>query len=574
MTVITGTAGADTLTGGNGADFITGLAGDDVLTGGFGNDILDGGLGDDRLDSGGGDDLLIGGPGDDILIGSTPGVTGIDAASYATSGSGVAVDLSLTGAQNTHGAGVDTLVQINSLIGSAYDDRLSDGRLGGGTIDAGAGADLVIVNSLRTGLFGTDVMGSLTVTLGAGEDTLMLRDTGGQLKVANGVTVTDFQAGAGGDRLDLTAWLNSALAKYTYRQNPFEGGYLRLFQSGADTLLQSKGGAGTEIFSTLLTLRNVDAGALTAANIVFTSPLTNTLAGGAGVDTKSYEGLSRAYSISAAGGSTDVSGRGAFDTLTSIERIQFVDGYFSTGTTDTAARVYRIYEAALGRGADPNGLANWVGALEKGASLQTIGDGFLNSPEFIGRFGMGDNTDFVTLLYKNVLGRDPDQTGLTAWVNYIGSGHSRSEVLTGFSDSPEFVAGTAVDVQHGLWVGDANAAKVARLYDAVFDRLPDAAGEASWSGALKGGASLQTVADGFVGAPEFKATYGALDDSQFVNRLYLNVLGRPADQDGLTSWTSFLASGHSRAEVVVGFSESGEHVSLTAPYIDNGVWFS
>jgi hypothetical protein len=35
-----------------------------------------------------------------------------------------------------------------------------------------------------------------------------------------------------------------------------------------------------------------------------------------------------------------------------------------------------------------------------------------------------------------------------------------------------------------------------------------------------------------------------------------------------------LAGGESRAQVVVGFSESGEHIANMAPYIDSGVWLA
>jgi uncharacterized protein YkwD len=333
---------------------------------------------------------------------------------------------------------------------------------------------------------------------------------------------------------------------------------------------QATGGGGSD------TLASIEGLIGSAFNDTLTgSAGSNSLDGGAGNDTSLYSGLYRAYAVSAAGGNETVAGgpEGGTDSLTSIEKTQFVDGYFNTGTADPAAQVYRIYQAALGRAPDQAGLTNWVQAIGRGVGLQTIGDGFLGSPEFVARFGAGDNTQFVTLLYNNVLHRAPDAPGQQAWVNYINAGHSRSEVLTGFSESPEFANGTAPQVQQGLWVGDANAAKVARLYDAVFDRLPDAVGEANWTTALQGGLSLQAAADGFVGSNEFQARYGALNNSQFVQQLYLNVLGRPADQGGLDNWSNFIAAGHSRAEVVIGLSESAEHVALTAPYIDNGVWF-
>ena len=49
----------------------------------------------------------------------------------------------------------------------------------------------------------------------------------------------------------------------------------------------------------------------------------------------------------------------------------------------------------------------------------------------------------------------------------------------------------------------------------------------------------------------------------------MNTLNRAADQAGLEYWTGALNSGLSRAEVVLAFSESREHVALTAANIQS-----
>lgn len=108
------------------------------------------------------------------------------------------------------------------------------------------------------------------------------------------------------------------------------------------------------------------------------------------------------------------------------------------------------------------------------------------------------------------------------------------------------------------------ASKIYRLYDATLDRVPDAQGYLSWVEALESGTSLQSVASGFTESREFKATYGELDNSSFIDLLYLNVLGRKADEAGLNGWVSKLSDGVARTEVVVGFSESLEYKRNTA----------
>ncbi|WP_425928557.1 retention module-containing protein [Pseudomonas sp. NyZ201] len=182
--ILTGTVNADTLLGGSG---------NDTLNGGDGNDVLIGGDGNDALYGGNGNDLLIGGPGNDLLDGGA----GIDTASYASATAGVTVNLSIAAQQNTVGAGLDTLVSIENLVGSDYNDTLTGdgnanvlrGGLGNDVLSGGGGDDLLI------GGRGDD-----TLTGGPGADTFQwqLGDNGHDV-------VSDFTPGT--DHLDLSQLL-------------------------------------------------------------------------------------------------------------------------------------------------------------------------------------------------------------------------------------------------------------------------------------------------------------------------------------------------------------------------------
>jgi len=203
-----------------------------------------------------------------------------------------------------------------------------------------------------------------------------------------------------------------------------------------------------------------------------------------------------------------------------------------------------------------------------------VAGGFVGSQEFQNVYGNLSNTDFVTLLYNNVLHRQPDQAGETNWVNMLNSGQdTRAQVVLGFSESPEDINDLAPSVQQGLWIGNADAAEVARLYDTMFSRLPDTSGLSNWTHSLETGTSLQAVANGFVGSTEFQNVYGNLSNTDYVTLLYNNVLHRPPDQAGETNWVNMLNSGQdSRAQVAIGFSESPEHIANTAAHIDSGIW--
>jgi hypothetical protein len=55
------------------------------------------------------------------------------------------------------------------------------------------------------------------------------------------------------------------------------------------------------------------------------------------------------------------------------------------------------------------------------------------------------NTQFINLLYQNVLDRAPDASGLAGWLNLMASGTSREVVLVGFAESAENIAKTGAD---------------------------------------------------------------------------------------------------------------------------------
>jgi Ca2+-binding RTX toxin-like protein len=159
---------ACTLTGTSSADTLTGTSGDDVICAGAGNDTVKGLEGNDILKGEGGADQLYGGAGDDTLDGGI----GTDTANF--SDALAAISASLLDNTATGEEGSDTLVGMENLVGSNYNDTLS-GSGTNNTLNGGSGTDV---------LSGQD--GADNLTGGPANDTL------------NGGTGNDSVVGSGG----------------------------------------------------------------------------------------------------------------------------------------------------------------------------------------------------------------------------------------------------------------------------------------------------------------------------------------------------------------------------------------
>ena len=122
---------------------------------------------------------------------------------------------------------------------------------------------------------------------------------------------------------------------------------------------------------------------------------------------------------------------------------------------------------------------------------------------------------------------------------------------------------------------EGGAGQAFRLYQAALDRTPDDHGLASWINYMDNGGQLKTVSQMFIDSQEFGAKYGSLDDDDFVNQLYLNVLDRNGEASGIKAWVGALSSGVlTRADVLVGFSESAENKADVIGQIENGISYS
>jgi hypothetical protein len=234
---------------------------------------------------------------------------------------------------------------------------------------------------------------------------------------------------------------------------------------------------------------------------------------------------------------------------------------FSSGVVRPVAldgQLSRLYQAYFQRQPDSSGFTFWQGQRAVGVGLGSVSSTFASSTEFQATYGALDNGQFVDLVYQNVLARAADPSGRAHWVSALNGGANRGEVMTGFSESTEFVVRTGT-----VAPTTAAEAEVYRLYVAFFLRTPDVAGNAYWVSVRNGGTPLPSIAGSFATSGEFVGTYGSLTNGRFVELVYSNVLGRTADPAGSAYWQGQLAGGLDRGKMMVGFSESAEFILAT-----------
>ena len=255
---------------GNGNDSLAGAAGNDSISGLSGNDSIDGGAGNDSMDGG----------------------TGTDTVVYASATAGVQVSLALTTAQVTGGAGTDTLVNFENLLGSDFNDTLG-GNAGDNVLQGGAGNDSIDAGA-----------GNDSVDGGTGIDTVTYANAAAAVQVSLALTTAQATGGAGTETLaNVENLVGSGF-------NDTLGG------NAGDNALQ--GGAGND---------SIDGGAGNDA-----------MDGGAGVDTASYASATAGVAVSLAVATAQATGGAGTDTLVNFEYLVGSD-FNDTLTGSTGANL-------------------------------------------------------------------------------------------------------------------------------------------------------------------------------------------------------------------------------------------
>ena len=155
--------------------------------------------------------------------------------------------------------------------------------------------------------------------------------------------------------------------------------------------------------------------------------------------------------------------------------VAFVNSFAGHQKRIPRPQVIRLYMAYFLRAPEPAGLDYWADQMATGKTTVTkMSEFFAKSNEFKTLYGNKTNGQFVTLVYQNVLDRNPSPADLTYWKGQLDQKKiTRGKLMIHFSESAEnkaLVKGEVVVID--IWTtvlrevpGDANLATYARHVD-------------------------------------------------------------------------------------------------------------
>ena len=227
---------------------------------------------------------------------------------------------------------------------------------------------------------------------------------------------------------------------------------------------------------------------------------------------------------------------------------------------DPALLVNSFYKTAFGRPADPDGLANRIQQLQSGVPLVALAEELVASAEFQARHGQSQrvDTEYLTILYRDGLGRQPDPEGLAAWLAEGEKGATRAKVLAAIAGSAEALEKASSSAK--LPEIDNPSLLVNSLYKTAFGRLADPKALADCIQQLRSGVSPEALADQLVASAEFQMRHGPGQrvDIKYLTALCRDGLGSEPNLESLASWLPEGRKGATRAKALAAVARSAE----------------
>ncbi|HZQ56400.1 MAG TPA: DUF4214 domain-containing protein [Acidimicrobiales bacterium] len=194
----------------------------------------------------------------------------------------------------------------------------------------------------------------------------------------------------------------------------------------------------------------------------------------------------------------------------------------------------------------------WSTGTESVTAVDTVNSGvqgtsnaiIVVSPALPSPSQLPASKQFVSQLYQDLLGRQPDPGGLALWSAALDAGVTRSAVAASVLASPEY-----------------RLRQVNGAYSDCLSRGPDAAGESLYVSLLGRGWAPEALEAALVGSDEYFVTHGG-NIPEWVAATYQDLLGRSPEPAGLAFWAYQAGAGVPRTQIAAAIESSGEYRAL------------
>jgi hypothetical protein len=356
----------------------------------------------------------------------------------------------------------------------------------------------------------------------------------------------------------------------------------------------------------------------------------DTIDGGSGTDIVRFNGNQTNYTIARTSTGFSVQNKsvaGNLVTVSNVETFSFLDGNVSTGsispnTVPVLAKalpdVYGGYGKAFSlqvpsgtfADTDAGDVLHYSASLASGAALPSwlkfdaATRTFSGTPDLAGTAtvrvtatdngGLAVSNDFHVSTVVN-FGQQFTATAANDQINgsnqfdavvYDGNRANYTIVRSSATSYSVTQAGGSTDVLTNidrLKFADAtvaidisgHAGQVYGMYQAAFNRTPDAGGLGFWINSIDVGTSIYDIAHDFISSTEFITTYSNLNTADYVSLIYQNVLHRASDPGGQAFWEAGLNSGATtRERVLLNFTDSIEFQNNLVTAVGNGFTYT
>ncbi|HUY92990.1 MAG TPA: choice-of-anchor L domain-containing protein [Pirellulales bacterium] len=176
--------------------------------------------------------------------------------------------------------------------------------------------------------------------------------------------------------------------------------------------------------------------------------------------------------------------------------------FFVTSAERRSRIIDQLYQAYLGRAADPAGLNYWLSVWAANSGPEQVQAGIIGSLEYFNTAArelpnLSPAAAWVTKLYENLLHRDPGQDEVDYWTTVIQS-TSREDVVLGFVTSDEYRLGLMRGIPD--FPGQPS---LPGWYEQYLHRPIDNPGAQFWLAQMKAGYPQEAILEGIVSSDEY-----------------------------------------------------------------------